>query len=76
MARRVRRLYELLRQPFAVVPGLVIPAGGYQFDDLRSEYQFGPQRRLSGTVAAAFGGFYDGTRPKPAIAAWWCCRRG
>jgi Domain of unknown function (DUF5916)/Carbohydrate family 9 binding domain-like len=55
-------LYELLRQPFAVVPGVVIPAGGYWFDDVRSEYQFGPQRRVSGTVTAAYGGFYDGTR--------------
>ena len=55
-------LYELLRQPFAVVPGVVIPSGGYRFDDLRSEYQFGPQRRVSGTVAAAYGGFYEGTK--------------
>ena len=54
--------YELLRQPFQVVPGRVIPAGGYRFDDVRSEYQFGPQRRLSGTVAVAQGGFYDGTK--------------
>jgi hypothetical protein len=54
--------YELLRQPFAVVPGLVIPSGGYWFDDLRSEYQFGPQRRVSGTVTAAYGEFYDGSK--------------
>ncbi|MGD9902401.1 MAG: DUF5916 domain-containing protein [Vicinamibacterales bacterium] len=56
------RLFELLRQPFTVVPGRVIPAGGYRFDDLRTEYQFGPQRRLSGTVAVARGGFFGGTR--------------
>jgi hypothetical protein len=56
------RAYELLRQPFAVVPGRVIAAGGYQFDDLRSEYQFGPQRRLSGTVTLARGGFYGGDK--------------
>jgi hypothetical protein len=41
--------YELLRQPFAVVPGRLIPAGGYRFADLRSEYQFGPQRRACAT---------------------------
>jgi hypothetical protein len=56
------RAYELLRQPFAVVPGRVIPAGGYQFDDLRSEYQFGPQRRISGTASLAYGGFYGGDK--------------
>ncbi|MGE0359355.1 MAG: DUF5916 domain-containing protein [Vicinamibacterales bacterium] len=56
------RIYELLRQPFPVVPGRVIPAGGYRFADLRSEYQFGPQRRLSGTIALAHGGFYEGTK--------------
>jgi hypothetical protein len=56
------RAYELLRQPFTVVPGRVIPTGGYQFDELRSEYQFGPQRPLSGTATVARGGFFDGTR--------------
>jgi hypothetical protein len=58
----VARAYEFLRQPFAVVPGRVIPAGGYQFDDVRSEYQFGAQRRLSGTVSVARGGFYGGDK--------------
>jgi hypothetical protein len=58
----IARAYELLRQPFTVVPGRVIPAGGYQFDDLRSEYQFGAQRRISGTVSLAHGGFYGGDK--------------
>jgi hypothetical protein len=58
----IARTYEWLRQPFAVVPGRVIAPGGYQFDDLRSEYQFGPQRRVSGTVSLARGGFYGGDK--------------
>ena len=52
--------YELLRQPFDVVPGRRIAAGGYEFADLRTVYQFGPQRRVSGSATFATGAFYDG----------------
>ena len=54
------RTFELLRQPFAVVPGRVIPSGGYRFADLSTQYQFGPQRRLSGSLTLARGGFFEG----------------
>ena len=30
--------YELLRQPFAIVPGFTIPAGGYRFQNLATRY--------------------------------------
>ncbi len=54
------RNFELLRQSFPIVPGLVIPAGEYRFGDFRTAYQFGPQRRLSGTVTLGSGSFYNG----------------
>jgi hypothetical protein len=55
------RSYELLVRPFAVGSGVVIPVGGYQFTDGLVSYQFGQQRRVSGTVSLQHGGFYDGT---------------
>ncbi len=53
--------YELLAQPFAVVPRAAIPAGGYSFTDVIASYQLGAQRRASGTVSLQHGSFYNGT---------------
>jgi hypothetical protein len=53
--------YEGLLAPFIVSPGVVIPVGGYRFNDALVSYQFGQQRRVSGTVQFQAGGFYDGT---------------
>ncbi len=36
--------------------------GGYSFDDVRTSFTFGPQRRLAGTVAVQHGGFFSGDR--------------
>jgi hypothetical protein len=56
------RNYEFLSEPFEVYPGVVIPVGGYDFDNLRASYQLGPQRKVSGRVTFQFGGFFGGTR--------------
>jgi hypothetical protein len=40
---------------------VVIPAGGYNFTQVRGSYTFGPQRKVSGTATARTGGFYEGT---------------
>jgi hypothetical protein len=55
------RSYEVLREGFNVVPGRPIPAGAYHFADVGARYQFGAQRRVSGTLSASTGSFYDGT---------------
>jgi hypothetical protein len=54
--------YELLRQPFRIVPALAIPAGSYRFQNLGLGYRLGPQRRLTGSFALGHGSFYDGTK--------------
>ena len=56
------RDYELLVQPFTV-PGsnVTIPRGGYTFSDIVGSYSFGAQRRVSGTLSAQAGHYYDGT---------------
>ncbi|MGH9312812.1 MAG: DUF5916 domain-containing protein [Vicinamibacterales bacterium] len=54
------RNYELLIRPFEVGP-VVVPTGGYNFNDVLVSYALGQQRRVSGTVSLQAGGFYDGT---------------
>jgi hypothetical protein len=53
--------YELLVAPFAIAPGVRIPTGGYDFNDVTVTYQLGQQRRLNGALALQRGQFYDGT---------------
>jgi uncharacterized protein DUF5916 len=53
--------YELLVRPFNIAPGVIIPAGGYTFNDATVRYMFGQQRRASGSVSLQRGQFYDGT---------------
>jgi hypothetical protein len=54
--------YELLTEPFEISEGVVIPIGGYSFQTVRTSYNIGPQRRVSGNVALQAGSFFDGDR--------------
>jgi hypothetical protein len=56
------RRYERLPLNFTISPGVVVPAGGYSYDNLNVSYALGAQRKLSGTITASSGAFYDGTR--------------
>ena len=56
------RNYEFLKQPFRIAPGVTIPVGGYSFQEVRTSYAFGPQRRLAGRLSAQHGSFFSGTR--------------
>jgi hypothetical protein len=55
--------YELLVRPFAVggIGGVVIPPGGYDFNNVLLSYSLGQQRRVSGVLSAQTGGYYGGT---------------
>jgi hypothetical protein len=57
----VVRAFERLDNPFRVGTGVTIPPGRYGFTNTRISYQFGPQRRVSGTASFQTGNFYDGT---------------
>lgn len=57
----VTRSYEAIRTPFALAKGVGVPVGGYAFQQVTGSYTFGPQRRVSGTLTAMRGGFYEGT---------------
>ena len=54
--------YEYLPDPFEISTGVVLPIGPYEFLDVYLAYDFGPQRRLPGTLSYRTGDFFDGTR--------------
>ena len=54
--------YELLPFDFAVAPGVIVPAGGYNSDEFSLSYTLSQQRKLSGRLVASGGSFYDGTK--------------
>ena len=55
--------YERLPLDFAISPGVVVPAGGYSYADAeRRHTRSAQQRKVSGTISASCGSFYDGTR--------------
>ncbi|MBI4887839.1 MAG: carbohydrate binding family 9 domain-containing protein, partial [Acidobacteria bacterium] len=56
------RQYELLPADFAISPGVVVPAGGYDYQTLTAQYTLGQQRKLSGRATASRGSLYNGTR--------------
>jgi hypothetical protein len=56
------RNYELLVSPFPIARDVVIPVGGYDFQEARTTYDLGRQRRVSGKITLAHGSFYSGER--------------
>ncbi len=56
------RNYERLPAPFAINPGTTVPAGGYNYQNLRAQYLLGPQRTIAGRLALAHGSLFNGTK--------------
>ena len=54
--------YELLPMNFTISPGVVVPAGGYDYQTTRASYTLGQQRKISGKVSVATGSLYQGTK--------------
>ena len=52
--------YELLLEPFAPGPGVTIPVGGHNFNDVEVSYSIGQQRRVNGEVSVLRGGYFNG----------------
>ena len=61
------RTYEFLEQPFPIAPGVTIPVGGYSFQDVRTSYSFGSQRRLAGRLSAQHGSFFSGEKTSVSL---------
>jgi hypothetical protein len=56
----VNKNFDYLFLPFSPVRGVVIPVGGYDYNDAVISYNFGQQRRLSGNVSLQVGEYYSG----------------
>ena len=52
--------YELLLAPFTPGPGVTIPVGGHNFNDVEVSYSIGQQRRVNGQVSVLRGGYFNG----------------
>ena len=61
--------YEYLAQPFPIAPPVIIPVGGYDFQDMRATYTMGLQRKVSGQLTALHGSFYGGERTTVSVSA-------
>ncbi len=58
------RQFEFLTEPFAISEGVIIPVGGYSFEDVRTTYTLGAgkQHGISGRLSARTGRFFTGDR--------------
>ncbi len=53
--------YERLFVPFAIYPGVVLPAGEYRFTRFRTHFTSAAKRRLQGGIAWTIGNYWSGT---------------
>ena len=58
----VEDTYEFLPRGFDIAREIVVPSRGYKQRYLRTAFQFGQQRRISGLVFGEAGAFYGDTR--------------
>jgi hypothetical protein len=54
--------YEAFDEAFRIARGVIVPAGGYDADNMRVQWTFGEQRRVAGTWNFEKGPFYGGDR--------------
>jgi uncharacterized protein DUF5916 len=52
--------YEFLPAPFPIAPGVTVPAGGYRYQNVNVGFNRAARQRISGSVAAEYGTFYNG----------------
>ena len=65
------RDYERLPAKFVIAPGVVVPAGGYDYQSSRLSYTRGQQRKLSGTASMSSGTLYNGTKSEATFSGRW-----
>ena len=54
--------YERLPGNFVINPGTTVPKGGYTYQNVRTRYGLGQQRKVSGSLSAAYGELYRGKK--------------
>ena len=61
-------MYEFLPEPFPIAPGVTLPVGGYDFQNLRLGFNLGRQRRFSANSLFEYGTFYNGHRTSIGVS--------
>jgi hypothetical protein len=59
--------FEHLDAPFEISPGVILPAGSYQWHKYRAEANTATKRRWVVDFTYWWGGFYDGTRKQTGL---------
>ncbi|PYR62068.1 MAG: hypothetical protein DMF91_08045 [Acidobacteria bacterium] len=59
--------FEHLDAPFEIAPGVIVPAGSYQWHKYRAEANSATKRRWVVDIAYWWGGFYNGTRRQTGL---------
>jgi hypothetical protein len=62
---------EVLPVPFAISPGIEIPAGEYSFNDVGVDLTTSRFRKVSGRISYYDGDFYDGERERVSGQLRW-----
>jgi hypothetical protein len=60
--------FEFLPAPFRIGSSVTLPVGGYDFDNVRLNYNMGQQRAVSANLSAEFGSFYSGRKTTFSVA--------
>ena len=63
------RSFEFLTEEFEISDDIVLPVAEYRFQDVRFEYQLGPQRTVPGTASFRTGSFFSGNRKEASYGA-------
>ena len=61
-------LYEFLPAPFAISPGIRLPVGGYDFDNVKVAFNMGQQHRFGFNTSAEYGTFYNGHKTTLSVS--------
>ena len=56
----VANFSEILRQPFEITAGVILPVGAYDFTNAQMSYRFGQHRKASGSLSFRAGSFWSG----------------
>src|SRR5205823_11395663 len=54
--------YEFLPGRFVINPGTIVPKGSYLYQNVSTSYSLGQQRKVSGSLTAAYGTLYNGRK--------------
>jgi hypothetical protein len=60
--------YEFLPAPFAIGGGVVLPVGGYDFDNIRLAYTMSQRYRYSFNMSVDYGTFYNGDKTTLSVS--------